>query len=196
MGSSLLSMPALLRLLYSTGLRIGEALDLKDQDVNLEENYLRVKDSKNDQERIIPISDSLVSVCQDYLRYRHLLPLQRPPTHFFVKLDGRRCGRISVSTWFKRCLHQAGIPYIGRNYGPRIHDLRHTFAVTSLASMAEAGIDLYVSLPVLSRYLGHQSLEATNHYVRLTASMYPDLIRDIDTVCLDVFPKLHHYEAD
>ena len=55
MGSSLLSMPALLRLLYSTGLRIGEALDLKDQDVNLEENYLRVKDSKNDQERIIPI---------------------------------------------------------------------------------------------------------------------------------------------
>ena len=85
----------------------------------------------------------------------------------------------------------AGIPNTAR-----LHDLRHTFAVTSLAHMAESGIDLYASLPILSNYLGHQSLGATNHYVRLTSNMYPDLITDVNTVCLDVFPKFKNYETN
>ena len=189
-NSSLISMPALIRLLYGTGLRIGEALKLTDQDVNLAESYLRVKDSKNDQERLIPLSTSLVSVCKEYVAYRDRLPLEQPATCFFVKLNGRPCTSISVRSWFKRCLHQVGIPATAR-----LHDLRHTFAVHSLATMAEAGVDLYVSLPILSRYLGHQSLESTNHYVRLTASSYPGLIQQIDMICLDVFPKTHRYEA-
>ena len=62
--------------------------------------------------------------------------------------------------------------------------------------MSEAGIDLYASFPILSNYLGHQSLEGTNHYVRLTASMYPDLLKDVDQICLDVFPKFNNYETD
>jgi len=101
-----------------------------------------------------------------------------------------------VGKWFKQCLAKATIPHVGRNHLPRIHVLRHTFAVTSLANMAEAGIDLYASLPILSTYLGHQSLEATNHYVRLTANMHPDLIKDVDMICLDVFPKIKNYETD
>ena len=72
----------------------------------------------------------------------------------------------------------------------RLHDVRHTFAVHALATMAEAGIDLYCSLPVLSTYLGHQSVKATNSYVRLTADMYPELIKKIDVICFNVFPKL------
>jgi integrase/recombinase XerD len=64
MNSTLFSMPVLLRLLYSTGIRIGEALSLTEEDINLAENYLRVKDSKNGKHRIIPISNSLVSVCK------------------------------------------------------------------------------------------------------------------------------------
>lgn len=61
--------------------------------------------------------------------------------------------------------------------------------------MAEAGSDLYYSLPVLSTYLGHQSLEATNAYVRLTAEMYPGLLKDVDLICLNVFPKTEIYAA-
>jgi integrase/recombinase XerD len=80
--------------------------------------------------------------------------------------------------------------------GPRVHDLRHTFAVTSLANMAESGIDLYVSLPVLSTYLGHQSLESTNQYVRLTKHIYPHLINDVNLICQDVFPKYRNHETD
>jgi len=196
MKSSLFSMPALIRLLYCTGLRISEALAMKMEDVNLKDNYLRVRDCKNGKERIIPISVSLVSVCREYLGYRDQLPLEEKKSgYFFVRLDGRKCGQ-SVSNWFKRCLKKAAIQNIGRGHGPRIHDLRHTFAVTSLANMAESGIDLYASLPILSNYLGHQSLESTNHYVRLTANMYPELINDLDMICFDVFPKFRNYEAD
>ena len=196
LDSNIISMPVLLRLLYATGIRIGEAIELKDEDISLNENYIRVKDCKNGKERIIPISNSLVSVCKKYIIHRDQLPLGETKSgYFFVTLNGNKCGQ-AVRTWFRKCLKKANIPYIGRNQSPRIHDLRHTFAVTSLANMADAGIDLYVSLPILSNYLGHQSLEATNHYVRLTASMYPELIKKVDMVCLDLFPKIKNYETD
>ncbi|MEI6949750.1 tyrosine-type recombinase/integrase [Paraflavisolibacter sp. H34] len=196
MKSCLFSMPTLLRLLYSTGLRISEALALTNQDVNLEENYLRVKDCKNGKQRIIPISNSLVSVCKEYVRYRDRLPIRKTKWgNFFVRLDGKKCG-LGVRDWFKICLEKAAIQCTEKKRWPRIHDLRHTFAVTSLANMAEAGIDLYASLPILSTYLGHQSLGATNHYVRLTANMFPDLVKDVDMICLDVFPKPRSYETD
>ncbi|WP_229793608.1 tyrosine-type recombinase/integrase [Salinimicrobium marinum] len=194
-NSCLICMPALLRLLYCTGVRIGEALAMTDEDVNLIEKYLRVKDSKNGKERIIPISTSLASVCKEYRHYRDQLPSKDRSDYFFMNTNGNKCGK-GVAGWFKKCLVKAGIRYTGRNHGPRIHDLRHTFAVTSLASMAEAGVDLYASLPILSNYLGHGSIGATNHYVRLTANMYPDLIKDIDMTCLNVFPKPKNYEAN
>ncbi|WP_231919782.1 tyrosine-type recombinase/integrase [Salegentibacter salegens] len=195
MHSSLMCMPALLRVLYATGVRIGEALVMTVEDVNLEENYLRIKDSKNGKERIIPISTSLVAVCKEYRHYREQLPYKDRLEYFFVGSNGTKCGQ-GVRSWFKKCLNNAAIYHTGENQAPRLHDLRHTFAVTSLACMAEAGVDLYASLPILSNYLGHGSLGATNHYVRLTANMYPDLIKEIDMTCLDVFPKYKNYEAN
>lgn len=189
--SSMISMPVLIRMLYCTGIRMGEAIALRDTDVHLDEGHLLVKDSKNGKQRIIPIPESLIRVCREYLGYRDMLPSGKTRSgHFFVKANGDKCGP-SVRAWFKKCLDRAGIP--GK---ARLHDLRHTFAVTSLAHMAESGIDLYASLPILSNYLGHQSIGATDHYVRLTANMYPDLINDMDRVCLDVFPKFRNYEAD
>lgn len=197
-SSCLFCMPVLLRLLYATGIRIGEALELTNNDVNLEDNYILVKDSKNGKQRIIPISPSLVNVCKEYLNYRNLLPCQRSKVkteYFFVNASGGKCGQ-GVRQWFRKCLELANIPYLGRKQGPRIHDLRHTFAVNSLVSMAESGMDLYVSLPILSNYLGHQSISSTDHYVRLTASMFPDLVSDVDRTCIDVFPKFKNYETN
>ncbi|MFT4094552.1 MAG: tyrosine-type recombinase/integrase [Niabella sp.] len=196
MQSSIFSVPALLRLLYATGVRIGEALSLCETDVNLGEKYFKIKDSKNGKERIVPISSSLANVLEQYLLHKRRLPVAAMSNYFFVRLDGKRCSHQSVAQWFRRCLNEADVRCIKRNNFPRIHDLRHTFAVTSLAAMAEDGVDLYASLPILSTYLGHQSLASTNHYVRLTANMYPDLIRDMDVLCLDVFPKLENYETN
>jgi len=153
---------------------------------------LLVKDSKNGRERAIPLSSSLVSVLREFLKYRERLCLNGKPERFFVKLNGKRCK--SIRNWFARCLREAGIRGNGRHGRPRIHDLRHTFAVSSLVSMSKAGIDLYVALPILSNYLGHQTISSTNHYVRLTANMYPDLLKQVDENCLNVFPKINEPE--
>lgn len=193
-NTNLFCMPTLLRVLYATGIRIGEALNLKDDDVNVDEKYIQINDSKNGKQRIIPITESLTEVCKEYLAYRNQLPFTKAH-YFFCNLDGHRCNQ-GVRRWFRKCLELADITYLGKKQGPRIHDLRHTFAVRSLAKMADTGTDLYVSLPILSNYLGHQSIASTNHYVRLTASMFPELISDVDKSCIDVFPRFSCYEAD
>lgn len=195
--SSLFCMPALIRLLYATGIRISEALNLKNEDIDIEKNMLKIKDSKNGKERTVPFSDSLSSVFKEYLQYKNKIPGNRERSgHLFENLKGEKIRYQPASVWFKKCLEKAGINHIGRKQGPRLHDLRHTFACHALVNMVENGMDLYVSLPVLSTYLGHQSLESTNMYVRLTANMYPEIIKDTDLICLDVFPKVNFYEAD
>jgi len=198
MNTIIFVVPTLLRVLYGTGIRIGEALSLKNKDVNLSENYILVKDSKNGKQRIIPISESLSAVCKDYLNNRSKLPvLQSDNTPFFISLNGSATNPHIFHIWYFRIvLRAAGIPYIGNGHGPRIQDIRHTFACHALANMAESGVDLYTSLPILSTYLGHQSLSATNRYVRLTAAMYPELLKDVDMICLNVFPNVKNYETN
>ncbi|MBA7529252.1 Tyrosine recombinase XerC [subsurface metagenome] len=197
MNSMIFVVPALLRLLYGTGLRIGEALSLQNKDVNLTENYIVIKDSKNEKHRMIPISESLSAVCQDYINHREKLPVPQSNDHpFFINLNGSACVPHTFHRYFRLVLKAAGIPYKGNGHGPRIHDIRHTLACHALAKMAESGIDLYTTLPVLSTYLGHQSLSSTNAYVRLTAAMYPGLLKDVDMICLNVFPNVENYEAN
>lgn len=185
--SIVISIPALIRLLYATGLRVGEALALTNKDVKLDECCLIVRDSKNGQERLIPISASLSEVLNEYVNHRDKMPVFRAD-YFFVSLAGTKCRIGDVQRWFKRVLKAADIQRTAS--GPRLHDLRHTFSVHALAMMAEAGIDLYCSLPVLSRYIGHLSMQSTNGYVRLTADRYPGLLKKVEMVCFNVFPKL------
>ena len=195
MNSIIFVVPTLLRLLYGTGLRISEALSLRNEDVNLREDYLVITDSKNGKQRMVPISTTLSGVCKDYVQYRDKLPVhQSGESRFFINLNGTDCKLRTFYRFFRLVLNTAGIPYIGGCHGPRIQDMRHTFACHSPAKMAESGIDLYASLPVLSTYLGHQSISATNSYVRLTQTMYPGLLKDIDMVCMNVFPNIEGHE--
>lgn len=193
MNSVIFVLPVLVRLLYGTGLRIGEALSLRNRDIDLEDGYLIIKDSKNGKERMIPMAGSLSGVCKEYVGYRGMLPFRSGKEDpFFVSLNGKACKNRAIHKWFRISLREAGIPR--HDHGPRLHDLRHTFCVHSLAMMAESGIDMYCSLPVLSTYIGHQSLEATDRYLRLTQEMFPGLLKDIDMICSNVFPV--PYETD
>lgn len=187
-------MPALLRLLYSTGLRLGEALSLEEKDVNLTEKHVTVRQSKNGTERIVPISGSLVDVCLQYKSRKTLIMKRSVCTLFFVKNDNTSCGQHTASTTFRKILWKAGIPYKGKGIGPRLHDLRHTFACHALVAMTESGLDLHCTLPILSTYLGHRTLESTDKYVRLTAEMYPDLLNKEKETCAYVFPELKKEE--
>jgi len=179
--------PVLFRLLYGTGLRVGEALTLNDKDVDTEAGHIIVRESKNGMERLVPISDSLTMVCARYRRSKNNHQLRS--TLFFTKDDGSPCGKCTVYAFFRQALWEVGIPHQGRGLGPRVHDLRHTFACHALAAMAESGEDLYHALPILSTYLGHKTLESTDKYVRLTAEMYPDLLKRESNLSASVFPE-------
>jgi len=183
-------MPALTRFLFGTGVRIGEVLDLKINDINLTCNYLTLRDTKNGKERLLPFSESLSVVLRQYAGHRDRLNPHKEKSYFFITARGRKCNPAQIYKVFRKVLDRAKIPFKGGHYGPRVHDFRHTFAVRSLASMVENGMDIYCSLPILSTYLGHQSLEATNQYVRLTAEQHPRLIRNLEDIFINVFPSL------
>lgn len=191
--SYLLIMPCLFRLLYGTGIRIGEALSLKNRDVDISRRCLTLRDTKNGKDRLIPISKSLAAVCKHYLEHRNKLPvigLRSENGPFFVSLNGEVCKQSAVYRWFQKILVLAGIPFTGNRKGPRIHDIRHTFACHSFLKLSDEGVDLYCSWPYLSTYLGHQSLESTEQYIRLTSQMYPELLKDTDGLYVDVLPDI------
>jgi len=194
MNSSHNVIPALFRVLYGTGIRIGEAVALKNKNVHLQERYFIIRDSKNAQERMVPLSESLSQVCEQYRK--SLRESCEPEQYFFVKRNGQKCTGSTIYEWFRKVLRIAGISHGGKGYGPRLHDFRHAFSVYSLVKMAKSGLDLYYSLPILSAYLGHQSLEATDRYVRLTSDLFPDLIQDVNAICAYVFPEVNHHAAD
>ena len=177
-------------MLYSTGVRTGEALALMDTDVDIKSKTLFIKGAKNGRDRRIPISESLANACEGYRAYRDLYAYHRSLAKtFFRAHNGEVCPRRSIYTWFRRILSEAEIPHMGKGMGPRVHDLRHTYSVHALAKMVEDGLDLYYALPILSACLGHRSLDATEQYVRLTSEMYPGLIKDLNAICNYVFPK-------
>lgn len=178
----IISIPCLLRLLYSTGLRISEAVSLRNKDVDLERNILRVGtcgNTKSGEERFVPICSSLKNNLLKYLHYRSMLPVNgiANVNHtFFVKLNGDAVTAANVYRWFKKVYTHCGIAYKGEHFGPRVHDLRHTMASHSLVKMIRGNMDIYASLPLLAACLGHKNLTATEGYVRLTCSEYPDLL--------------------
>jgi integrase/recombinase XerD len=175
--ANLISVPAILRALYSAGLRLGEAINLSDADVNLKEGWLNIQKSKNGRQRKIRIHFSLIEVLKQFVDHRNLLPLESKPETFFVKSNGKKCGDLSLRTFFIQCLKAANIPYIGGGRGPRMHDLRHSFATHTLVDMINSGVDVYEALPHLSVYLGHDSIVSTAGYIRLTAQIYPDIMK-------------------
>ncbi len=183
----LFSVPTLIRMLAGTGIRLGEAVNLLDEDVDLENNCLTLRDTKNGTERLVPISESLSEVCKQYRDYKSLLPYIHSNT-FFVKLNGTKCTNQSFGHWWNQILKIAGIPHLGKQRGPRIHDLRHTFCVKSMARLAREGKDLYYVMPILSMYIGHMSLKATDKYVRLTSEMFPELLSQTDSICTYIYP--------
>ena len=178
--------PALLRLLYGCGLRVSEALKLKISDVNLDEGIIKVIDSKFGRDRLIPLSESLTL----YLRhYAELMRFGDSTEYFFPNRRGGMLTPSGAYSRFRALLWQSGISHGGRGKGPRLHDLRHTFSVHSLAGMVAQGMDIYCALPVLATYLGHEKLSTTGQYVRLTAEMYPEVISAVEKSCGMIFPE-------
>jgi integrase len=168
--------PTLLRTLYGCGLRITEALSLTKGDVDMENGVLHIRCGKNGHERVNPMSASLTDEYRRFLSIAHSDTSDDMP--LFYNKNREAFTRVSVGSQFRNILWDVGIPYLGLNAGPRVHDVRHTFMCHNIQAWAEAGIPIYSKLPILSKYVGHTSISATQWYLRLTSQIYPH-IREI-----------------
>lgn len=173
------------RMLYGCGLRLSEALKLTMEDVDLENGVLTILDSKFGKSRYVPMSTELTKRCREYASHIRSNTVLEDP--FFPAPSMTYYSRRGMATMFRHILYDAGIPYTGK--GPRIHDLRHTFAVHCLKKWVFAEKDLNAAFPVLSAYLGHKSLKETQEYLRLTADMYPNILNAVEQYFGDVVPK-------
>lgn len=182
-------LPVLLRMLYSCGLRISEALQLKEADVDLEKGILTIKNTKFDKDRLIPMSDSLTEVCRNYRNTMNLLPTD----YFFPARNKSQISPLTIYNRFRHLLWQSNISYRGLGNGPRLHDLRHTFAVHSLNKWVREGRDIYCMLPMLSTYLGHGNISSTGKYLRLTAEVYPEIVAATSKNCGYIIPSCAQY---
>lgn len=95
----------------------------------------------------------------------------------------------SVYELFRQLLFRCGIPYGGRGKGPRLHDLRHTFAVHALLRWYREGADLDAKLAMLATYLGHRSVDGTQRYLHLTAELFPEVTARSNASFGDVIPR-------
>ncbi|HEY8684578.1 MAG TPA: tyrosine-type recombinase/integrase [Chloroflexota bacterium] len=181
-------LPVLIRLLYGCGLRVSEAVNLTRGDVDLNNCYLTVRHAKFDQDRLVPLSSSLAGIMLRYDATAPRLFTADRDTRFFTHLDGRAVTSDNVYRWFRKTLWAAGISHGGRGHGPRVHDLRHTFAVYSLQGLANQGADVYWALPVLATYLGHASVAATGQYVRLIPDIFPEVTAAVSAIASSVIP--------
>ena len=187
------SFPLLFRLLYCCGLRISEACRLRISDVDLKNGVLFIR-GKFNKDRLVPLSTPLARMFIKFHAFSN--KNNSPEDYYFRNKKGTPLTRKWVYAVYRKLLWKAGISHGGKGKGPRLHDLRHTFCVHTVARQVKDGVDLYTALPILAAYVGHNSVGATQHYVRLTAEAYPELIEKISRTCAFVFPEVAVYETN
>jgi len=182
--------PILFRLLYCCGTRINETLGIRKQDVDIDDGIIRLFETKNNCERYIVLSSELGELMKKYAeKCFYLLDDEQ---YIFTASNGGRLSGDIVYEYHRLFLQKAGIPYLGGGRGPRLHDWRHTFSVHSFKKMIDSGLDMYVALPILSTYLGHKTIYATEQYVRLTMSLYPYIEKRFKDKMDNVFSEVSH----
>lgn len=155
----------LLGLLAVSGLRISEALALRDQDVDLQAGVLTIRSSKFKKSRFVPLHPSTVNALRHYTQQRDSLIRTRYSDSFFVSDFGRSLEVSAVRRTFYELSRWAGLRQGEINRGPRLHDFRHRFAIQTMIQWYRTGQEVERRLPVLSTYLGHTHVSDTYWYL-------------------------------
>jgi integrase len=159
-------------LLAVTGMRVSEIAALDRADVDLEQGVLTVRRSKFNRTRLLPLHSSTQRELQAYARRRDRLIPVRLSDGFFISDRGARLNPWMVRYTFARLSCAIGLRKATDRHGPRLHDLRHTFAVKTLTNWYRDGINPEQRLPLLSAYLGHVKVSDTYWYL----SAVPELL--------------------
>jgi len=158
-------------LLAATGMRVGELVSLDVSDVDWDQGLLTVRSSKFGKSRLVPLHPSTVAALRYYDASRRRRQITSETSAFFVSMTGERLRYDSLHRTFHRLVRQLALRTTAGKL-PRVHDLRHTFAVSTLLGWYRSGLDVAARLHLLSAYLGHIDPAATYWYL----SAAPELL--------------------
>lgn len=148
----------ILRLLYSCGLRISEAINIRYEDFDRIQGTIYIYNSKRDVSRLIVVSDSMKQCLEQYFDFFAIRS-----GLLFTNLKGKK-----LSEDFFRGFYHSILSAVGYDNSIRVHDLRHTFTNTALEQMMDAGYSENTILAYLSRFLGHNTITETEYYIHFT----------------------------
>jgi len=174
-------------LLFTTGIRRGELLNLMIGDYNRRESTLHIRETKFYKSRLLPINSGIADEIDRYLRTRSQRKLPVSPDTALIwnpSWGGGAYSGTSLRRSLQPLLQKCGIA-TAKGKPPRIHDLRHSFSVNALLRWYRAGADVEAKLPLLATYLGHGSAVSTHYYLHF--------IEPLRTAASERFAK--HYGA-
>ena len=172
-GLRALTYTTLFGLLVVTGMRISEPIALNRSDVDFITGCLTIRCSKFGKSRWLPLHPTTRQALQRYAVQRdHVLPTAQTPS-FFISAGATRLTKCGVRYTFVKLSRQIGLRGPKDSFGPRLHDLRHSFAIRTLLNWYRTGINVQQHLPELTTYLGHAHVNDTYWYLTAT----PELLR-------------------
>lgn len=186
------TLPVFWMMLYATGMRVSELRLIKLKDIDFEQGILKITTSKNYKERLIPIHPKLTVKCIELKKTIHATSNEEE--YFFMLKPGIPMSLGNLDKNFRRYLEKAGISHGGRGKGPRIHDLRHTYAVNLLRKWTDEGKDLLAYTPYMRVILGHETFEETAYYLKLTSERFPYIKDQLKTSFQCIVEEVTDYE--
>lgn len=168
-------------LLSVSGLRLGEARNLKLRDVDLDAALLTVRRAKFDRVRLVPLHQSTCEVLAEYIarRQRHWADRQ-VSSWLFVSSWGNQLDTADIYNTFYALSRQIGLRGVDDSHGPRLHDFRHRFATRTLLNWYRRDQDAQRLLPVLSTYLGHVNISDTQWYLEGSPELMGEAMRRLE----------------
>ncbi len=186
--NSYIVFPLLFRVFYCCGLRISEILSLKVKHIDLENGIIAVYESKNNDNRLVVLSDELKERSKQYYNQMHKNS-NNDDYFFYTKNKEKAIVETTLRKSFRQILKLADIEKCKEN-NPRIHDFRHTYAVHCLKKFVNEDKDLYAYLPILKTYMGHSKFRSTEYYLKLTNDMYPDILKKTNSYINEAIPRI------
>lgn len=193
------SVKTIIKILMFTGMRISEVCNLKLNNVDLQNNIFYVDEAKNENQRLVPFSNTLRNILIDYInKARPYLRKENNHLFFHINKDNIITKVLSgtVYFYFRKALKHLKIVH-KKGSGPRIHDFRHTYAVMALTQLSKTEKDINTSMAYLSTYLGHKSFKETQKYIWLTPELYDDTLNKMSnySYCIkEIFNNGDDYE--
>lgn len=182
-----IQMKLLFKILYCCGLRISECLNLKYEDINLNEGSIKIRNAKFNKSRLLFINEDLVNNLTYYINnYSN----DECDYIFYNKYNNNRISYDFVNQFFKRVIVNSNFD---KNKSYRIHDFRHTFAVNNIKKAFQNNEDVDAFLPILMNYMGHADIKETEYYLRLTPDIYRTIISRYEKRFIDIFNKEVNY---